>query len=246
VPTFRLTLEYDGGGFAGWQIQRSGTRTVQGALEAAVERVTGRAVRVVGSGRTDAGVHAEGQVASVRVETGLGPEALQRALNGVLTADVAVRAAAIAPEGFDARRAARSKLYRYVIWNGPSRSPLRARRAWDLRSALDLAAMERAARVFLGTHDFASFQSAGSEVRSTVRTISRLDLEGCSRGEIRLFVEGDGFLRHMVRTLAGTLVEVGRGRRAEAALTAVLAARDRRRAGPTAPASGLTLVRVDY
>ena len=246
MPTFRLTLEYDGSGFAGWQIQRGGTRTVQGALEAALERVTGCAVRVIGSGRTDAGVHAEGQVASVRVETGLGPEALQRALNGVLPADVVVRAAAIAPEGFDARRAARSKLYRYVIWNGPSRSPLRAPRAWDVRPPLDLAAMERAASVFLGTHDFASFQTAGSAVRTTVRSIHRFDVEGCSRGEIRLFVEGDGFLRHMVRTLAGTLVEVGRGRRAAAALTAVLAARDRRRAGPTAPAAGLTLVRVNY
>ena len=246
MPTFRLTLEYDGGGFAGWQIQRSGTRTVQGALEVALERVTGCAVRVIGSGRTDAGVHAEGQVASVRVETSLAPEALQRALNGVLPADVAVQAVAVAPEGFDARRAARSKLYRYLIWNGASRSPLRTPRAWHVRPPLDLAAMEQAAKVFLGTHDFASFQAAGSAVRTTVRTLSRFDVEGCSRGEIRLFVEGDGFLRHMVRTLAGTLVEVGRGRRAEAALTAVLAARDRRRAGPTAPAAGLTLVRVDY
>ena len=115
-----------------------------------------------------------------------------------------------------------------------------------MRPPLDFAAMERAASVFLGTHDFASFQAAGSTVRTTVRTIRRLDAEGCSRGEIRLFVEGDGFLRHMVRALAGTLVEVGRGHRAEAALTAVLAARDRRRAGPTAPAAGLTLVRVNY
>jgi tRNA pseudouridine38-40 synthase len=159
---------------------------------------------------------------------------------------VAVQAAAIAPEGFDARRAARSKLYRYVIWNGPSRSPLHAPRAWDVRPPLDLAAMERASSVFLGTHDFASFQAAGSAARTTVRTIHRFDVEGSSRGEIRLLVEGDGFLRHMVRALVGTLVEVGRGRRGEAALTAILAARDRRRAGPTAPAAGLTLVRVDY
>ncbi|MDH3212331.1 MAG: tRNA pseudouridine(38-40) synthase TruA [Myxococcales bacterium] len=246
MPTFRLTLEYDGRDFAGWQVQPGVTRTVQGALESAFERVTGQRVRVIGSGRTDAGAHAEGQVASVRLETALAPAALQRALNGVLPVAVAVRAAELAPEGFDARRAARSKLYRYAIWNGPIRSPLRAARAWDVRPPLDAAAMGRAARAFLGTHDFASFQAAGSAVRTTVRTLTRFELEGCTRGEIFLWVEGDGFLRHMVRTLVGTLAEVGRGRRPERAMAAILATRERRSAGPTAPAGGLTLVRVDY
>jgi tRNA pseudouridine38-40 synthase len=246
VPNFRLNLEYDGRDFAGWQVQPGGQRTVQGVLEAAVERVTGRAVRAIGSGRTDAGVHAEGQVASVRVDTRLEPDELRRALNGVLPAGVAVLAADRVPEDFHARRDARSKLYCYRIWNGASPSPLRAPRAWHVARPLDLEAMRRAARALVGIHDFACFRAAGSGGGSSVRTLTRCQLEGEARAEIRLWVEGDGFLRHMVRALAGTLVEVGCGRRAAGSMAAMLAARDRGGAGRTAPAQGLTLVRVDY
>jgi len=246
VPTFRLSLEYDGRDFAGWQIQPDGQRTVQGTLHEAFRRVTRREVRVISAGRTDAGVHAEGQVASVVVETELAPDRLRRALNGVLPADLAVWECALAPERFHARYQARSKLYRYRIWNGESRSPLRATRAYHVPSALDVEAMRRAAALLLGTHDFAAFQTAGSAVRSTVRSLERLGVEGEPRGEIDLLVEGDGFLRHMVRILAGTLIEVGLGRRDAAGLRAVLAARERARAGRTAPAQALTLVRVSY
>jgi tRNA pseudouridine38-40 synthase len=246
VSTFRLSLEYDGREFAGWQLQPGGQRTVQGTLHEAFRRVTGREVRVIGAGRTDAGVHAEGQVASVVVETELAPDRLRRALNGVLPPDLAVWECALAAEGFHARYQARSKLYRYRVWNGQSRSPLRATRAYHVPSALDLEAMRRAAALLLGTHDFSAFQTAGSAVRSTVRTLERLDVEGEPRGEITLLVEGDGFLRQMVRILAGTLIEVGLGRRDAAGLPAVLAARERSRAGRTAPAQALTLVRVSY
>ena len=246
MPTFRLSLEYDGREFAGWQLQADGQRTVQGTLQEAFRRVTGCEVRVTGAGRTDAGVHAEGQVASVVVETELAPERLGRALNGVLPSDLAVWECALAPEGFHARYQARSKLYRYRIWNGESRSPLRATRAHHVPSALDVEAMRRAAALLLGTHDFAAFRTAGSSVRSTIRTLERLEVEAEPRGEINLLVEGDGFLRHMVRILAGTLIEVGLGRRDAAGLPAVLAARERSRAGPTAPAQALTLVRVFY
>lgn len=246
MPNFRLTLEYDGRDFAGWQVQPGGQRTVQGALEAAVERVTGRAVRVIGSGRTDAGVHAQGQVASVRVETRLEPDQLSRALNGVLPADVAVLGAERVPEDFHARHDARSKLYCYRIWNGASPSPLRAPRAWHVARPLDLGAMRPAAQALVGTHDFACFRATGSGAGSSVRTLTRCQLEGEARAEIRLLVEGDGFLRHMVRALVGTLVEVGRGQRPAGSMPAVLAARDRGRAGRTAPAHGLSLVRVDY
>jgi len=233
VPTFRLSLEYDGREFAGWQLQAGGQRTVQGTLQEAFRRVTGCEVRVTGAGRTDAGVHAGGQVASVVAETELAPERLRRALNGVLPPDLAVWECALAPEGFHARYQARSKLYRYRIWNGES-------------SALDVEAMSGAAGLLLGTHDFAAFRTAGSSVHSTVRTLERLDVEAEPRGEIDLLVEGDGFLRHMVRILAGTLIEVGLGRRDAAGLPAVLAARERSRAGPTAPAQALTLIRVSY
>jgi len=246
VTTFRLTLEYDGTAFEGWQVQPGGRRTIQGSLEDALARVTGRRVRVVGSGRTDAGVHARGQVASVRVETQLDAARLLRALNGVLPADVAVVDAARAPDDFHARRDARSKLYRYRIWNGADPSPLRARFSHWVPPVLDLEAMAQAARACSGRHDFASFQAAGSNVQTSVRTLSRLDVKGESRGEISILVEGDGFLRHMVRNLAGTLVDVGLGRRAPDSMAALLAARDRRRAGRTAPAAGLTLLRVSY
>ncbi len=246
MPTFRLSLEYDGREFAGWQLQRRGQRTVQGTLQEAFQRVTGCEVGVVGAGRTDAGVHAEGQVASVEVETEMAPDRLRRALNGVLPPDLAVWECAQAPEGFHARYQARSKLYCYRIWNGESGSPLRAARAHHVPKALDVEAMRRAAALLLGTHDFAAFRAAGSSVRSTVRTLERLEVEAEPRGEIRILVEGDGFLRQMVRILAGTLIEVGLGRRDAAGLTAVLAARERSRAGRTAPAQALTLVRVSY
>jgi tRNA pseudouridine38-40 synthase len=245
VAVFRLVLEYDGAAFAGWQVQPQ-VETVQGALEVAIAQVTGCRVRVVGAGRTDAGVHAEGQVASVGIETALDAERLRLALNGVLPRSVAVVEASEAPASFHARRDARSKRYRYAIWNGAIRSPLRAARAWCLQRPLDLVAMREAATAFVGTHDFASFQTAGSDVTTTERTLDRIEILGARGGEITLVFEGSGFLRHMVRNLTGTLVEVGSGRRAASEMPALLAARDRRRAGRTAPAHGLTLEWVRY
>jgi tRNA pseudouridine38-40 synthase len=253
VPNFQLTLEYDGSGFAGWQVQAGGVRTLQGELEAAILRVTKQRVRVHGASRTDAGVHAEGQVANVRLETALDARALARALNALLPLDVAVVSAAPAPEDFHARHHARGKLYRYQIWNGRRPSPLRAARAWWVKPALDAAAMREGAAHLLGSHDFASFQAVGSEVETTIRTLRRCDVmstpvpgEPDARGELAIEVEGSGFLRHMVRILAGTLVQVGAGRRDPVSLCAVLAARERARAGATAPPQGLTLVRVSY
>jgi tRNA pseudouridine38-40 synthase len=184
MPSFRLTLEYDGAAFSGWQVQPGGRPTVQGVLETAIARVTSQRARVVGSGRTDAGVHAEGQVASVSLPTHLSPERLRLALNGVLPAEVVVKDLSPAPEGFHARRDARSKLYRYAIWNGASRSPLRAHRALCLQRPLDLPALRRAAGSLTGTHDFASFQASGSNVRTTERTLLRLDASGEAGGAI--------------------------------------------------------------
>ena len=255
-PTFRLVLEYDGARFAGWQAQAKGSRTVQATVEEAILRLTGAPVAVVGASRTDAGVHAEGQVASVGLETELGPAALVRALNALLPEDVAVREIALAPEGFHARRDARGKLYRYAIWNCPERSPLRAGRFWSVPGVLDLEAMRVAAATLEGTHDWSAFQVRGSawraegeaqgRQRSAVRRVMRVAVLGCAGGEVQIEVEGEGFLRQMVRSLVGTLIEVGRGRRDPSSMGALLESRDRAATGPTAPAHGLTLVRVDH
>lgn len=244
--TFRLVLEYDGRDFEGWQAQSGAraARTIQGVLGEAVHSVTGAPGRIRGAGRTDAGVHAWGQVASLVVPTALTPEILARALNARLPADVAVVSCAEVPAGWDALREARAKHYRYEIWNGPRRSPLRAGRFAWIKEPLDVAAMSVAGEVFVGTHDFACLCAAGTDVKTTVRTLTRLAISGESGGAIRLDVEGQGFLRHMVRNLAGTLVEVGRGRWAPERAAEILASRDRGQAGPTAPAEGLCLVRV--
>ena len=246
APVYRLLLEYDGADFEGWQAQPSGHRTVQGTLETALQRVTGERVRVTGAGRTDAGVHAEGQVASVALSGAAEPERLQRALNGVLPADLAVRGLEAAADAFDARRDATGKLYRYSVWNAPVPAPLRRRRALWLRRPLDLPAMRRAAADLVGSHDFRSFRAAGSSVRTSVRTLRRLEVRGEAGGAVELWFEGSGFLRYMVRNLVGTLLEVGSGRRDPGGMPVLLAARDRARAGPTAPAHGLTLVEVSY
>jgi len=246
MTTFRFTLEYDGTEFEGWQSQPEGHRTVQDTLEAALRSVTGKSVRVIGAGRTDAGVHAEGQVAGAEIETSMACSELQRALNTVLPRDLAVVGLVEQPSGFHAQHHARSKLYRYRIWNGSWPSPLRARRSHWLRSPLDVAAMREAERCFEGRHDFASLQAVGSDVHDTVRTLHRVEVLGSPGGEVYVEVEGSGFLRHMVRNLVGVLLEVGRGRLEPAAVPSLLAARDRGAAPATAPARGLTLVRVDF
>ncbi len=245
MTNFRFLLEYDGTDFEGWQVQGA-RRTVQGCVVAALETIVGGRVQLTGSGRTDSGVHAQGQVASVRLDTRLDAAALQRALNGNLPDDVAVRAVDVVADDFDARRDARSKHYRYRIWNHPVRSPLRARQAWWVRGSLDLDAIRKAAPALVGRHDFASFQAAGSEVQTSVRTLTRVDVSGVPGDEIVFDFEGDGFLRYMIRNLVGTLVEVGRGARDADEIVAILEARDRAAAGVTAGAHGLTLVSVEY
>ncbi|MFK7895733.1 MAG: tRNA pseudouridine(38-40) synthase TruA [Myxococcota bacterium] len=244
--TFRLVLEYAGGDFEGWQIQTGDrpARTVQGELAKAVESITGAPGRIRGAGRTDAGVHAHGQVASLRLGVDFAPEKLGRALNARLPDDVAVLACDVVGEDWDALREARGKHYRYQIWNGASRSPLRAERFAWIHEPLDPGRMRAAAETFVGRHDFASMCAAGSDVKTTVRTVLGLEVSGASRAEILIDVDGEGFLRHMVRNLAGTLIEIGRGRWEPSEAAVILASKDRGRAGPTAPARGLSLVQV--
>ena len=244
--TFRLVLEYDGRDFEGWQIQAGDrpARTIQGVLADSLESVTGYPASVRGAGRTDAGVHAFGQVASVRIVTGMSSAAVARALNGRLPKDVAVRGCDEVPAEWDALREAARKHYRYQIWNGARRSPMRASRYHWQRDPLSIERMRAAAAVFVGRHDFASMAGAGSSVKTTIRNVLALRISGATGDEIVLDVEGEGFLRHMVRNLAGTLIEIGRGRWEVSQAVEILASLDRGEAGPTAPAQGLALIRV--
>ena len=248
MRSIKLTLAYDGAAYAGWQVQ-PGQATVQGVLEAALERITGEPIRVIASGRTDAGVHALEQVASFRTGSDLAAGVFARALNAELPHDVAVLAAAEAPEGFHALRDAVRKRYRYVIHDGPVRDVFRRHYCWWHHGRLDAEAMDRAARPLVGRHDFSSFQSSGAERASSVRTIYEIGVGRGQGGDARLItieVEANGFLYNMVRAIVGTLVEVGRGARSEPWVAEVLAAADRRAAGSNAPPQGLFLVHVDY
>jgi tRNA pseudouridine38-40 synthase len=245
VPRFRATLAYDGTDFLGWQIQTGG-RTVQGVLEEALARLAGgKRVIVAGAGRTDAGVHALGQVAGFDLPREMGPAELQRALNGILDDDVRVLDVRPAPPGFHARKSAVSKLYRYELDCGGLPLPQRRRYAAWHPGSLDEAAVAEAAALYLGTHDFTSLASAGSSVTTFVRTVTRSEACFDERGMV-YEVEANGFLRKMVRSMVGGLVAAGSGVTTVEALGAALAARDREAWPAPAAARGLTLVRVDY
>ena len=248
VRTLKLTLAYDGTAYAGWQVQ-TGQKTLQETLEAALNKITGEAIRVTASGRTDAGVHAVGQIVSFDTQSPLSAEVFQRALNAELPHDMAVLEAADAPPGFHAIRDAVRKRYRYVIHDGPVSDVFRRQYEWHYRQRLDADAMHRASQGLLGTHDFRSFESAWPQRTSSVRTLFDISVRrGFSQDDDLLAteVEADGFLYNMVRAIVGTLVEVGRGNRPEGWPAEVLAAQDRRLAGMTAPAHGLFLLRVEY
>jgi tRNA pseudouridine38-40 synthase len=242
----RLTVEYEGTRYQGWQLQ-PGVPTVQGVLETALATALREPVRVRGAGRTDAGVHACGQVAAVRVTripADLGR--LQKSLNALTPDDIAVREIALVDDTFDPRRQARSRVYEYRILNRPAPSPFWTRHAWHVPQPLDMAAMDAAARELEGEHDFAAFQGADAEpVRSTIRRVQMSRMSPAD-GVLVYRIEATAFLKHMVRNIVGTLVEVGRGERARDAMRELLAGRDRTRAGATAPAHGLTLVAVRY
>lgn len=244
LQRWRVLLEYDGSDWAGWQRQESAP-TIQGAVEAALQRLLGHPARVTVAGRTDAGVHAAGQVACFMTQVQRSPQAMRDGLSAQLPASVACLRADPVPDVFDPRRAPHRKTYLYTWLVRSTRSPLRAGRVWHLRRPLDVAAMDQAARILVGTHDFSSFRASGCSARTTVRTIWRCWVEAHD-DEVRLRMVGTGFLRHMVRIVAGTVLEVGRGRREPDWVADVLAAGDRRRAGRTAPPRGLLLERIDY
>jgi tRNA pseudouridine38-40 synthase len=240
----RLVIEYDGTAFGGWQRQ-SNARTVQAVLEEALAGMTGGPVTLRGAGRTDAGVHARAQVACFETEVTIPLEGFRKGLNAALPGDVAVVTADEVAPDFDARRSARGKHYCYRLWTRPSRSPIACRWAWHVWQPLDLDAMQRAATALLGEHDFSAFRASDCERKNPVRVLRRADVT--REGEVvRLDFEATAFLKNMVRILAGTLVEVGQGRRDAGSMATLLEGRDRTQTGRTAPPHGLTLERVWY
>ena len=241
---YKLTIEYDGTDYHGWQVQPNG-RTIQAVLQGALTQMTGESAAVVAAGRTDAGVHACGQMISFALQRALPAEMLQRGLNALTPPDLCVTAAEVAGDDFDPRRAARSRVYTYRIWNARWMSPFWRRYAWHVARPLALDSMRSAAAHLIGEHDFSSFQAAGCEAKQPVRRVLRSDLDHSDQ-LITYTIEATGFLRHMVRNIIGTLVEVGLGERGAADLPGLLAARNRTLAGPTAPACGLCLQRVNY
>jgi tRNA pseudouridine38-40 synthase len=241
----KLILEYDGTDFVGWQVQPNG-RSVQAVVEEALRKLLDTRVNVAAAGRTDSGVHAEGQVASFVTDRHLPLKAYVQGLNSELPDDVSVVSAEEVPVEFDPRRWALGKRYRYRISNRPARSALWRRTHWQVFQPLDFPAMVEAAAHLIGKHDFSAFRASDCEATNPVREVRNVMVHLGERGAIEIEVEGTAFLKHMVRNFAGALVEVGRRKRPAGWIAEVLASKDRTLAGPTAPAHGLTLVEVLY
>ncbi len=244
MRTIMLIVEYDGTAYVGWQIQPNGL-SIQQVIEEALARLIGEAVRLFSSGRTDAGVHAREMPACFRTTSGIPIRAFTAGLNSLLPPDISIRNASEVPENFHPRREATAKHYRYSLHVGVNRSPLRRHYSWQLRGPLDCAAMRAAASHLVGEKDFASFRASGCAAKTTIRTIHRVEI--AEDGEsIRIDIIGTGFLRNMVRIMAGTLVEVGLGRRIPDTVSDLLERPDRRLAGATAPPQGLCLMKVFF
>ena len=251
MPNFKLTIAYDGKNFSGWQIQKNGERTVQGEIRNALMRIVRNPVTVIGAGRTDSGVHALGQVAHVQLQTRLDAKTLQAALNANLPDDIAVLRVQKVPASFHAQYTAKTKIYRYTILNRKVRSVQNRGFYTHIPKTLNIALMKAESKALCGRHDFSSFSAAdpclkkhGRE-QNKVRTIKRVSFS-CRNGLILINIEANGFLYKMVRNIIGTLLEIGRGKIKKGGLKMILASKTRRKAGPTAPAQGLCLLKVKY
>ncbi len=260
MQNFKLVIEYDGTAYHGWQRQ-SNIRTIQETIEAALRTMTGGSITLIGSGRTDAGVHAAGQVANFCLETRLTPDVFLKGLNSLLPSDIVIKDCAVADEKFHARYDALSKVYDFRILNRPIPAAIFRQYAWHIRKSLDLEAIRTAMLCLKGQHDFSAFEAVGSSRSHAVRTVIDVNLSGhevkLAPHEVKLApkdvdgyvvfsIEANGFLRHMVRNIVGTLVDVGLGKISPEAFEGILMSRDRKQAGMTAPAYGLFLREVRY
>jgi tRNA pseudouridine38-40 synthase len=247
---YKLLIQYDGTDFHGWQIQES-DRTIQGELERVISTLEGESIRITGSGRTDAGVHAEGQVANIFLNQPFTPEKLGKAINGNLCKDIRIMNVETVTDDFHARFSAKQKTYVYRVINAPVMSPFWRRFAHHESRPLDVDRMNEAAGLFLGEHDWTAFSSAHTDSESKVREVRELTItskwdEHARAALVEFYITADGFLRYMVRSIVGTLLEVGRGERDLHTIETAIVTGDRKLAGPTATAKGLTLLRVDY
>lgn len=245
MRNIRLLLEYDGTNYHGWQRQKNAL-SLQEVVETALAKLTGEPIKLLGSGRTDAGVHARGQVANFHTSSHIPLKAFHAGLNSLLPRDIAVLDAAEAQANFHARKSARAKTYEYLILNRKEPSPLNRRYAWLVKHPLDLEAMDRAAAVLPGEHDFTAFRASGGSPGHAVREVLQAAWQQGAEGRLRFTITANGFLRGMVRSLVGTMVEIGQGKRPPEDLAGLLVSGDRQQAGPTAPAQGLFLVEVVY
>ena len=242
---FKLIIEYDGTHFHGWQFQKNDP-TIQAAIEKALSTMTGQQIRLNGAGRTDAGVHAVGQVANFHCDTRLEADELQKGLNSLLPPDIVIRKCEIVNSSFHARFDARGKRYRYSILNQALPSAIGRRYAWFLRQPLDISSMQAALKQFVGRHGFSAFEGSGSPRAHSIRTITRAELRSVESNRLEITVTADGFLRYMVRNIVGTTVAVGAGKIEVSAVSEILESGDRSQAAPTAPPHGLCLMEVTY
>ena len=245
MRNIKLLIEYDGTNYRGWQVQPDGP-TIQGMLEEKLSRLTSERIHVIGSGRTDSGVHALGQVTHFRTQSQMDIRTIQRALNSLLPPDIVIREVEEVDEGFHARKQSKSKVYEYRILNRNLRSAFHRGYVWHIPQKLNLEEMKKATQSLIGEHDFSAFRTVGSPTRTTVRRVIRGEWKRGRDGLIRFEIEANGFLKQMVRSIIGTLVEIGRGKRKASDLRKVLNSKDRKEAGPTAPAQGLFLKEVKY
>jgi tRNA pseudouridine38-40 synthase len=255
MKKFKLLLEYDGTAYQGWQVQEN-RLTIQGVIEDRIFKITGEQSRVIGASRTDAGVHALGQVAAFRTESRFDPETIKKALNALLPQDIRVLDTSEVDDSFNPRDSAVKKSYFYIIANQRESSAFLYRYTWIIQQPLELKSMVEAAQVLIGEHDFSSFRGTGSSTKNPVREVFSLSIERFEKLDfmtasldgkfIKLRIEANGFLRHMVRNIVGTLVEIGRGRFTADRIKEILESHDRKLAGPTAPARGLSLERIVY
>jgi len=245
MRTIKLTIEYDGTNYLGWQVQPKGP-TIQRVLEETLKKITGEEVRLIGSGRTDAGVHAFGQVAHFKTHSKISLHSMARALNSLLPPDIVIRRVREVDENFHARKSCKSKIYEYRILNRNLRSAFYNKYAWHIPQKLNLKEMKEATRYLIGEHDFSSFRSVGTPTQTATRKVIRAEWKKGRDGLLYFEIEANGFLKQMVRAMVGTLVEVGRGRLSSDEFQEILQSKDRRKAGPTAPAHGLLLKEVKY